>query len=93
MDNITKLYKQELTYYKFDPEVFRAKLLKEMNKYSEKHWQQIRLKALERDNYKCTLCDSNLNLEVHHKTYKNKGNERLNEIITLCRKCHKKIHS
>lgn len=32
-------------------------------------WQAKRLDILKRDKYKCTICNSTLNLEVHHLYY------------------------
>jgi hypothetical protein len=54
-----------------------------------------RLNALKRDKYKCVKCGAIKNLEVHHKDGKGSGikdkskwNNRLSNLITLCRKCH-----
>ena len=51
-----------------------------------------RLAALSRDNYSCTMCDDDLNLEVHHITYKNLGAERPEELAVLCKECHNYTH-
>lgn len=56
------------------------------------HWQQIRLKALSKAGNRCQLCSSTSNLNVHHNTYKNKGNEDLKDLVVLCRECHTKFH-
>lgn len=55
-------------------------------------WRKL---CLERDKYRCVLCDSPKSLEVHHiirwydapllRLKKNNG-------VTLCRKCHKTHH-
>ena len=39
----------------------------------------------------CYICGSSKRLEVHHKTYENIGNEKSQELLVLCRKCHKEI--
>lgn len=57
-----------------------------------KPWQQLRQLVLQRDNYSCLMCDNKHSLEVHHITYKHLGNERLDELATLCRTCHQSIH-
>lgn len=57
------------------------------------HWQDIRSKALERADNKCQLCSSKINLNVHHNTYKNRGNENLTDLVVLCRECHAKFHN
>lgn len=47
-----------------------------------------RLKAIERDGGRCVLCNSSEDLEVHHRTYESFGNEKLEDLYTLCRQCH-----
>jgi hypothetical protein len=54
-------------------------------------WQDIRKQVLERDNYTCKCGQKGY--DVHHKTYKNWGNENLNDLITLCRSCHEQQHA
>lgn len=56
------------------------------------YWKDIKEQVHKRDNYKCRLCNSENNLQVHHKTYEFLGNENLEELITLCKKCHFNIH-
>ena len=51
-------------------------------------WSEIRQSVIERDNFKCAVCDSPDNLHVHHLTYKNVGSEKDEDLITLCRDCH-----
>ena len=55
-----------------------------------KHWRTIRVAALERDGNRCVECDDSCNLHIHHLTYENEGNEKLDELITLCGSCHGK---
>ena len=63
------------------------------NKYLKSdYWQDIREQILKRDNYTCKLCNSENNLHVHHQSYEFLGNENLDELITLCNKCHFYIH-
>jgi hypothetical protein len=40
----------------------------------------------------CELCGSKIRLQVHHKHYKNIGNENDSDICVLCRKCHLLVH-
>lgn len=65
-----------------------------------KRSQPWALQALNRDNWKCKICNldiENTSLVVHHldesrkNGYKSMNNELYN-LITLCRKCHAKIH-
>ena len=62
-------------------------------------WRKKRLKRLKMDGFKCQhrigllfKCGAKTNLEVHHLSYKNLGNERFKELITLCRKHHELTH-
>lgn len=60
------------------------------------HWKQIREKVLQRANGKCEICGYEpwkpTGLQVHHKTYKNRGNERLDDLVAVCPWCHQKVH-
>ena len=57
-----------------------------------KHWRNKRYEALKRANHKCQLCGSKENLQVHHNTYDNRGNEKDEDLIVLCEICHAKFH-
>lgn len=56
------------------------------------HWRSTRLKVLQFSNFKCNGCRSSSMLNVHHLTYKNLGHEEMNDLMVLCRDCHKLIH-
>ena len=56
-----------------------------------------RKQTLIRDGYKCVLCNSIKRIHVHHKDEsrklgKNKINNNLDNLITLCFVCHLKVH-
>ena len=61
-----------------------------------KEWLIRRLLILNRDNFKCTNCQSTINITVHHKGY---IKDRLpheypdEALTTLCSKCHTDIHN
>lgn len=56
-------------------------------------WRDIRKRVLNRDKRRCRLCDSPKKLRVHHRNYpKVFGEESLNDLITLCEKCHTLFH-
>jgi len=62
-------------------------------KYLEtSHWKHKRKMALERARYRCQVCNSNMYLNVHHRTYENLGNEQLEDLTVLCRDCHSLYH-
>jgi 5-methylcytosine-specific restriction endonuclease McrA len=54
--------------------------------------------ALERDQYTCQHCGSKDDLHVHHidgngvTTPKESRNNALENLLTLCRGCHTKVH-
>jgi len=56
------------------------------------HWQNIRKQALFRAKYKCQLCSNKGKLFVHHNTYENRGEEKDEDLIVLCKDCHEKFH-
>lgn len=56
------------------------------------YWQN-RKEVLERDNYNCQKCGSNNMLVTHHKKPVMEGGSNLkSNLITLCSKCHAKVH-
>lgn len=66
-------------------------------KREEHYFSGKREEILQRDGYKCTECSAKSSLVVHHVDYKGRGrpspNNSNDNLITLCRKCHAKIHS
>ena len=56
-------------------------------------WNEVRTDALKRASYRCQVCNANkTTLDVHHRTYERRGEERANDIIVLCRDCHGTFH-
>lgn len=71
------------------------------DKLKDPRWKLKRQLVLYRDGFKCRLCDSKNNLEVHHKQYVFlKTLEAFIEpwqyhhkaLITVCSACHKQGH-
>ncbi|GAB1716951.1 MAG: GTP cyclohydrolase II [Nitrobacter sp.] len=59
-------------------------------------WREnpARLAELEASGFRCRLCNNDGTespLEVHHRTYKNLGNEQVGDLTTLCRGCHRLV--
>lgn len=50
-----------------------------------------KMNVKERDDYSCQVCGSFEDLRVHHKD-KNPLNNKMENLITLCDACHKKLH-
>ena len=57
-----------------------------------KAWEQKRVLCLSYYRYKCGVCYSKDNLEVHHRTYKRIFNEDPSDLIVLCHDCHSSYH-
>lgn len=58
------------------------------------YWKAISIIKFKESNFKCQLCNGNLNLATHHKTYEHHGYEHLyiEDLIVLCKNCHEKFH-
>lgn len=64
-----------------------------------KHWQDVKNRYYKSKLPKridgvcvCKVCNEKKSLSLHHRTYKNMGNERLNDLILLCQECHHIAH-
>jgi 5-methylcytosine-specific restriction endonuclease McrA len=59
-----------------------------------KEWAILKKQVHRRDQYRCRLCGrANVELHVHHCTYENYAQEKLEDLITLCSVCHHYVHS
>ena len=68
------------------------------------HWQQLREQALEESRkaspthnlygrcMKCGYEPWKPCLQLHHKTYENRGHETMDDVILLCPRCHAREH-
>ena len=54
-------------------------------------WQALRQQVKARDKV-CQLTGATDNLEIHHITYDNLGNEYLDDLVLLSRKAHQFVH-
>lgn len=63
--------------------------------YETPRWrEELRPAAMKRDGWKCQNCGNEFNLRVHHIRYpKILGTETIDDLVTLCEKCHQKVHS
>lgn len=67
-----------------------------LQKLKDPRWQKKRLQILERDEWKCRLCESeHTTLHVHHLAYR-KGADPWDytkeSLVTLCESCHEWEH-
>jgi thymidylate synthase (FAD) len=66
------------------------------NRFNEsREWLEIAKKCYARDNYKCKTCGSiGKNLHAHHVIpWSISQNDNLDNLITLCAECHRRLHS
>ena len=58
-----------------------------------REWAVLKRRVYARDGYRCRLCGhADVGLQVHHSTYKNYAQERLEDLLTLCETCHRRVH-
>ena len=59
----------------------------------QQDYQKLREHVLRRDGWRCQLCGSMSNLEVHHKELRSQsGEDSEQNLITLCIACHSLSH-
>lgn len=59
----------------------------------EREHYVVQKKGKERDLYICQICGSKKNVEGHHiLNYQYGGAANIDNIVTLCRKCHNQVH-
>ena len=57
------------------------------------NYAKLREQTLQRDSWRCQLCGSMRNLEVHHRQFRSRsGGDKEDNLITLCTNCHSSIH-
>lgn len=58
------------------------------------YWKAIAEKVKYKANFRCQICNSNERLNVHHRSYKNHGDElhHMGDLICICKDCHEKHH-
>lgn len=56
-------------------------------------YNQLRRKILNRDGWRCQICGSASNLQVHHLQFRSAlGDDTMDNLITLCNRCHNDVH-
>lgn len=55
-------------------------------------WKWKRFEKIKSVGKRCERCRSAAELQVHHKTYKRFGKERMEDLEVLCKTCHESIH-
>lgn len=55
-------------------------------------WFQRRNQALRDAEYRCSVCESKRQLQVHHTSYERLGCELPEDLVVVCRGCHLGVH-
>ena len=55
-------------------------------------WAALRRWKLDAADHRCQVCNHPDDLQVHHRTYENFGQERECDLIVLCDECHRRHH-
>ena len=58
------------------------------------YWKAVALAVKKRAGYRCQVCNSQHDLQAHHRCYDNRGRElqHLDDLVCLCRRCHAIFH-
>lgn len=61
---------------------------------SSEAWGEVATAVKRRAGYRCQVCNSQLDLCAHHRTYEHRYEEmnHLDDLICLCRRCHETFH-
>ena len=66
----------------------RPRLILERDEYDK-----LRDRVLNRDGWRCQCCGSRKDLHVHHLVRRSElGSDALENLITLCAGCHRRVH-
>ena len=62
-------------------------------KLGKQVYRRLMKRVMERDGWRCQKCGSLENLQVHHTIRRSQqGNDSLENLVTLCARCHMKEH-
>lgn len=61
------------------------------NYYRSEKWKRKKKRVYKFKGKNCWRCGGKAT-QIHHRSYKNFGNEKDRELIPVCKKCHKEIH-
>lgn len=60
---------------------------------SEEEYAKLRHEVLKRDGWKCQMCGSSKDLQIHHIDPRSRmGSDLESNLISLCADCHRAIH-
>ncbi len=62
-------------------------------KLSRNKYLKLTIDMLNRDNHSCRYCGSSFQLQPHHRKFRSQGGgDTLDNLVTLCAKCHRAVH-
>lgn len=58
------------------------------------YWKAVAERVKNKAKNRCQMCNSSENLNVHHRTYNNHGDElhHMEDLVCICKSCHQKYH-
>lgn len=69
--------------------IFKKKHIDNNQYIKSDKWKRKAKACYKRAKYRCQLCGTNnRQLQAHHNTYENLGNEKPEDLICLCDLCH-----
>lgn len=84
---LSRLPRPDISKYPTHIEISREE---KQHYLSSSQWQAKRQQVIARDKV-CRVCSCSAN-EVHHLHYRTWKQERLQDLVLLCRECHQTIH-
>lgn len=84
-------------FFKYEKEIYCDDTKETCFGYDEylksKHWKNLRTRLIG-DNRICAICKQHKSaIQLHHLNYDRLGNESDSDLIPLCTRCHKKMHT
>lgn len=86
LDRLRMICSEMMNEKQYQTQAVRSMEYKEYLK--TENWRTVRLAMLIRSHFRCQICNGSNSLEVHHRSYKNFGDESLVDLIVLDRQCH-----
>jgi hypothetical protein len=56
------------------------------------HWIALKKRFYKKYPRQCAICESKGQVDLHHRTYKRLGKERITDLVALCREHHSAFH-
>lgn len=84
---------EELAFIKQQFEYYKNSVSFKYHEYlNTGQWKEKRKLVLQRDNFTCQHCKIEPAYDIHHISYRTIYKEELNELMSVCRNCHREIH-